>query len=275
MKRFALLLNILIFFAFSSLAALGQSTGTEDVLNNLFKRILSTRDDDERIRLNDSLVLVIDQYAGSGDIFTHRFENLRYLGQILSSDSRIKILTWNLILTDGTNRYFCYLIRNRGKDSGNKIIKLTGVNMDDAPRIDLTYAEGNWYGALYYGIQPFRSGKETCYAVLGLDFANLQVSRKIIDIMSFSDEGELTLGKSCFRKGDQIVLREVFEYQADGVMTLRFNDKKTIIFDNLAPISTGEKYDQGYYGTEFSFNAYVLKKGLWNFVKNYKVRIRK
>ena len=93
--------------------------------------------------------------------------------------------------------------------------------------------------------------------------------------MSLSDEGELTLGKGCFRKGDQIMLREVFEYQADGVMTLRFNDKKTIIFDNLALISTGEKYEQGSYGTEFSFNAFVFKKGLWNFVKNYKVRIRK
>ncbi len=274
MKSKAFLINLLVSLAAFSPAAHGQQPGTEDLLNNLFTRILDTRDDDERMRLNDSLVLVIDKYAGSGDILTNRFENLRYLGQILSPDSRIKILTWNLILTDGTNKYFCFIIRRGGKDAGNKITKLTGANMDDAPRTDATYTQDNWYGALYYGIQPFRSGKETCYAVLGLDFANLQVSRKIIDVMSFGDNGELTLGKECFRKGDQIMLREVFEYHADGVMTLRFNDKKTIIFDNLAPISAGQKYDQGYFGTEFSFNAYILKKGFWNFVKNYDVKIK-
>ncbi|MFH0842738.1 MAG: hypothetical protein V1903_08970 [Bacteroidota bacterium] len=274
MKRNAFLMNFLVLLAAFSLAAKGQQPTTEDVLNNLFTRILGTRDDDERMRLNDSLVLVIDKYAGSGDILTHRFENLRYLGQILSPDSRIKILTWNLILTDGTNKYFCYIIRRGGKDAGNKITKLTGINMDDAPRTDVTYTEDNWYGALYYGIQPFRAGKKTCYAVLGLDFANLQVSRKIIDVISFGGDGRLTMGRGCFRKEDQIILREVFEYQVDGVMTLRFNDKKTIIFDNLAPISTGQKYDQGYYGTEFSFNAYVLKKGFWDFVKNYDVKIK-
>jgi hypothetical protein len=275
MKGNPLLIIVLVLFADFSLPANGQQQpGTEDILNNLFTRIPGTRDDEERMRLNDSIVLVIDKYTGSGTIFTHRFDNLRYLGQILSTDSRVKILTWNLVLTDGTNKYFCYIIKNGGKESLNKITKLTGTNMDSAPGTGVTFTEDNWYGALYYGIQPFRTGKEACYAVLGLDFANLQVTRKIIDVISFSSEGELTFGKRCFLKGDQILFREVFEYQADGVMTLRFNDKKTIIFDNLAPISSGQKYDQGYYGTEFSFNAYVLKKGLWNYEKNYEVRIK-
>ena len=274
MRQKAICIIILIFFSIPSLDISAQQPGTEEILEDLFSRILNTRSNDERIRINDSINLLIEKYVASEVIFTHRFENLRYLGQIPSPDSRVKIVTWNLILTDGTNRYFCYIIRKEGQGRENKIYRLTGANMDEAPKTDITYTADDWYGALYYGIQPFRIGKETCYAVLGLDYGSLQLSRKIIDVMSFSEEGDIIFGRKCFQKEDQLRSRVVLEYSADGVMTLRFNDKKTIIFDRLAPVNKGQGINPEYYGTEFSFDAYKLKKGLWRFVKNVEVKNR-
>ena len=274
MRQKVICIIILIFFSIPFLDISAQQPGTEEILEDLFSRILNTRSNDERIRINDSINLLIEKYVASEVIFTHRFENLRYLGQIPSPDSRVKIVTWNLILTDGTNRYFCYIIRKEGQGKGNKIYRLTGANMDEAPKTDITYPADDWYGALYYGIQPFRIGKETCYAVLGLDYGSLQLSRKIIDVMSFSEEGDIIFGRKCFQKEDQLRSRVVLEYSADGVMTLRFNDKKTIIFDHLAPVNKGQGNNPEYYGTEFSFDAYKLKKGLWRFVKNVEVKNR-
>lgn len=274
MKMIYFLVMTAAFLAAAPTDTRGAQPDQEEVLSNLFSGILATRNDEERIRLNDSILLIIDQYVRSGSVFSHRFENLRYLGQILSSDGNVKIITWNIILTDGTSKYYCYIIRKGTKNEGNSITRLEGRNMDEAPRTDLTYSEDNWYGALYYGIQPFKTGREVFYAVLGLDYANLQVSRKIIDVLSFTGDGRVVFGKECFKKDDEIKMRDVFDYQADGVMSLRFGDKKTIIFDNLAPITEGHRYDQGFYGTEFSFNAYILKKGLWNFVTNHEVKTR-
>jgi hypothetical protein len=107
---------------------------------------------------------------------------------------------------------------------------------------------------------------------LGLDYGSLLVSRKIIDVMSFSGEDGIIFGKSCFQKEGETKLREVLEYSADGIMTLRFHNKKTIVFDHLVPISSGQKYDQDNYGSEFSYDAYIYNKGLWRFVRNVDIR---
>ena len=272
MKQKAYFIILVFLLLIPAVKGKAQPPGTGGMLENLFSRILDTRNDAERIRINDSINLIIDSYVASDVIFTHRFENLRYLGQILSPDSRIKIITWNLILTDGTNRYFCYFIRKGEKGKENSIYYLEGINMDEAPRTDITYSAKEWYGALYYGIQPFRSDKKIFYVVLGLDYGSLSLTRKIIDVINFTDEGGIKFGKKCFLRDNETKQREVLEYSAEGVVTLRFHDKKTIIFDHLVPISRGQQNNPENYGAEFSFDAYILKKGLWRFVKNVDIR---
>jgi hypothetical protein len=272
MRQKAYFIIFVVLLLIPAIRGMAQPPGAGGLLGDLFPRILDTRNDAERIRINDSIRSIIDRYVTSDVIFTHRFENLRYLGQILSPDSRIKIITWNLILTDGTNRYFCYFIRKGEKGRENIIFRLEGANMDKAPRTDITYSANNWYGALYYGIQPFKSGKEIYYVVLGLDYGSLLVTRKIIDIVNFTDEGDIIFGKECFIKDNVTKQREVLEYSADGVVTLRFHDKKSIIFDHLVPISQDRQNNPDNYGTDYSFDAYILKKGYWRFVKNVDVK---
>jgi len=269
MKQTGCFLILLLLLAAPAVSLNGQQAETEETLSDLFSRILNTRDDDERVRLNDSIDLIIREYVSSDLVFTHRFGYIRYLGQILSPDSRVKIVTWNLILTGGTCRYYCYIIRKGEQGADNKTVRLTAVNSDEAPETGKTYSADDWYGALYYSIQPFRVGRDTYYAILGLDYGSLLVSRKIIDVLRFTEEGKVIFGMDCFEREGSLKYREVLEYHADGVMTLRFSDRKTILFDHLAPISSGRKFDQGYYGTEFSFDAYILKKGLWVFEKNF------
>lgn len=272
MKQKVLYIIIVVLLLIPAIQSKAQVPGSDELLGDLFPRILDTRNDAERLRINDSIKLIIDSYVTSDVIFTHRFENLRYLGQILSPDSRIKIITWNLILTDGTNRYFCYFIRKGEKGKENTVYHLEGTNMDEAPRTDKTYTAKEWYGALYYGIQPFRSDKEIYYIVLGLDYGSLSLTRKIIDVINFTDEGGIIFGKKCFFRDNETKQREVLEYSAEGIVTLRFHNKKTIIFDHLVPISRGQQNNPENYGAEFSFDAYILKKGLWRFVKNVDVK---
>jgi hypothetical protein len=271
-KVFSIIVIILSLVSAGKIYA--QTPDTEEILGDLFSRIMETRNNDERIRINDSINMLIERYITSELIFEHRFENLKHLGQILSPDSRIKIITWNLLLTDGTNRYFCYIIRKGDHGGENRIYRLSGVNMDDPPRTDMTYSADNWYGALYYSIQPFRIGRETLYVVLGLDYTNLTLSTKIIDVLGFTDDGQITFGKKCFIRGDAFSLREVLEYSADGVVTLRFHNRKMIIFDHLVPVTSGQRDNPENYGAEYTFDAYVLKKGSWRFEKNVNVKFK-
>jgi hypothetical protein len=272
-KAFYIILTAL--FLVPAMKIKSQQPESGEILQELFYRIVDTRNNEERIQLNDSIIKIIDKYVESERVLDHRFTDLRYLGQILSPDSRLKIITWNLNLTDGTNKYFCYVIRKAKKGKPNEIFKLTAVNMDEPPSINTTYSEENWYGALYYAVQPFRYKRETCYVLLGLDYTNLLVSTKIIDVLTFTEDGGIIFGKDCFIKEGEKRFRELLKYSSDGVAILRFNNRKSIIFDHLVPVSQVRRNSPEYYVPEFSFDAYVLKKGMWRFKENFEPKMRR
>jgi len=275
MRQKTFYIILIALFMVPAMKVKSQQPESGEILQQLFNGILDTRNDEERIQLNDSIIKTIDKYVESERILDHRFADLRYLGQILSPDSRLKIITWNLNLTDGTNKYFCYLIRKGNKGKSNQVFKLAGVNLDEPPSINTTYSANNWYGALYYAVQPFRYKRETYYILLGLDYTNLLVSTKIIDVLTFTEEGGIIFGKECFIKGDEKRFRELLSYSSDGVVTLRFNNRKSIIFDHLIPVSQVRQNSPEYYIPEFSFDAYILKKGMWRFKENFEPKMRR
>ncbi len=184
-----------------------------------------------------------------------------------SSDSRVKIITWNLMLRDGTNRYFCYLIRKMKKGNGNKVTKLTGENSEEEIVTDRSYTAGDWYGALYYAITPCKKD----YILLGLDFGSTMVSRKIIEVLSFTPEGEVVFGKDIFVRENEKKFREVIGYSSESIVSLRFNSPRIIVFDHLDSFSTGDG-DSESLGAGRSFDGYVYKKGIWKFTTGIDAR---
>jgi hypothetical protein len=275
MKRYTYIIIVLLLISALQTNCRAVSPDTSVVLESLFRRILNTNSDAERIRLNDSVKVIIDSYSASDSVLVHKFSHLRYLGQILSSDSKVKIITWNLILREGGNKYFCYIIRKGNRGEPNKIHKLTGENRDESPAADSTYLEKDWYGALYYALQPFKKDKQIHYLILGIDYGNSSTARKIIDVMTFTPEGDILFGNKCFRKDDNLSSRIVIEYFSEGVISLRMLSPKTVVFDHLASISDDQKSSPENLGSEYSFDGYTLKKGLWRFISNVDARNKK
>ena len=251
------------------------SSDPSATLEELFVRILNTNDDAIRTEANDSIITIIDSYVRSDSIFSHTFSNLRFLGQVESPDSKLKIITWNLVLRNSSNKYFCYLIRKGKKNSPNLVYELKGENKKEKIRNDILYNADNWYGALYYKIIPFMRNHSDYYLLLGLDNGNTQISRKIIDVLSFPQDGGLILGNDSFIRDKTTRLREVFEYSSDGIMTLRIQSRKMIVFDHLDAYSTGHQNDYDSYGAGLTFDGYVLKRGSWHFTSNIDVKNKK
>ena len=152
--RFSILL-ILFLFLFSGTLLCGQDSNNDISLKleKLFSGLRENLPQETKIEKNDSVRSIIMSYASSDSVFTHRFSNLRFLGQITSPDSLVKILTWNLIFTDGGNRYFCYIIKRDRKKGAGKVYTLTGFYNEGHIRTDTSYSTTNWYGALYYDLR--------------------------------------------------------------------------------------------------------------------------
>lgn len=275
MRKFTFITIAVFLFSIPQTNSRASSPDTPILLGNLFRRILNTNDDIERIRLNDSVQVIIDSYAASDTAFTHKFSGLRYLGQIVSSDSKVKIITWNLVLRDSANRYFCYIIRKGDHGEKNKVHKLTGKSREEGPVSDTTYPENDWYGALYYSLQPFKKDKETLYLILGVDYANLTTTRKIIDVMTFSPGGDIIFGNNCFMKDEKVSSRVVIEYFSEGVITVRMLSSKIVVFDHLASISGDQKNEAKLLGSDYFYDGYTFKKGFWRFTTNVDARNKK
>jgi hypothetical protein len=245
-----------------------------DSLEKLFVRLRSVSDDSLRLRINDSIRLSVESIA-SDKMFSHNYSNLRYLGQISSSDSLVKIITWNLVLTSQPGRYFCYFIRRSSDGNANKVYSLTHAYDDNPIRTDTVYTQSDWYGALYYEIKPFYSEKRQCWILLGINYSNPLMTRKIIDVLSFSPEGTLLFGRKWFDSGKSVGFRHVLEYSSSAVISLRFSSDNAIVFDHLVPLAPTGNDDRLYYGPDYSFDAYIFKNGIWNLSINIDARNRR
>ena len=273
MKKIPILLILAFNLLFSVHEGMASGPDTSAVLEKLFSRLMASRDDADRIRINDSIKIIIDGYSESDTAFTHRFDNLKYLGQITSKDSRLKIITWNLILKDSPGRYYCYFINNTGKQS--RVFRLEGRYAEAPVKSDVTYNEKDWYGALYYDLRRYGKGSDNYWVLLGIDFGNSSVTRKIIDVVSFTPEGGIIFGRKLFGQGNTAKFREVLEYSSEAVVSLKFVSDKSIVFDHLVPLSPALKEKREFYGPDFSYDAYNLEKGIWIFKSNVDIRNRK
>jgi hypothetical protein len=272
MKRICLIITLFIILINNIINCQINTSKIDGDIEGMFRRLRENLSSTDKLAINDSIRLFVENYISSDTVFEHRFSNLRFLGQITSPDNQVKIITWNLILEDGVNRYFCYLIKKTVAGIKNNIYKLSGFYNEAPINSDTIYSESNWYGALYYDIRPFATGKELSYVLLGIDYGNSFITRKIIDVVSFGSGNSLIFGKKSFSDGKQLLSRVIFEFAATAVMTLRFNSDSSIFFDHLSPFSPELKDNRQYYGPDFSFDSYNLENGLWRLKSNVDIR---
>lgn len=272
MKKFSIYI-FLFFLTSGSVAAQPQHLNKNDVLSGLFSRIVSNSDDETRQLTNDSLRTFIKNYAGSDTVFNFTYD-AKFLGQITSPDSLVKIITWNLLLESGRNRYFSYIIHRDENDNKNKnkVYELTAEYTGKTIFSDTTYHTSDWYGALYYSIRPFPDDTVKSWVILGLDFGNSDVSRKVIDVLSFPDDKSPLFGRKWFETQSGPKFRQVFEYSSMGTMTLRFMSDTSIVFDHLVPVSASSETGRLYYGPDYSYDSFVFSNDRWKFKVNVDAR---
>ena len=272
MRNLLLYFSIIVSISTSTLKGQIQVNNTPQILEKLYGRLLSNYIDADRVRINDSIRFIIDSYVKSDSVFNHRFENLRYLGQITSPDSLLKIVTWNLVLKSNQSWYFCYFISKTEPGKENRIYRLATTYSEEQIKTDTIYIEPDWYGALYYDIKPYTINDKKCWILLGIDYGNPFVSRKIIEVLNFKPDASIIFGKKWFASEEKIKFREVFEYSSNGMMSLRFSSDISIVFDHLVPFSTALKDDRRYYGPDFSLDSYNFENGLWRLKINVDAR---
>jgi hypothetical protein len=245
----------------------------EQVLDSLFNSLYNAGNNSERERINNEIIIKFEKVLSIKESFSFPFDSLNNIGKILSPDKKLRLFTWNIPFSDGTHKYCGFIQYYPPKAKDFNVYRL----IDTKPGIDLPeekiLSDTNWFGALYYEIVEARHEGITYYTLLGFDFNNLLTSKKIVDILYFSNDTIPVFGKPVFNYQDKLLNRIIFEYSSKVSMSLKYNKNlKMIIYDHLSPSKPSYKDHYMFYGPDFSYDGLEFRNGTWNEIRDVDVR---
>jgi len=242
----------------------------EDSLAFYRQAVFAAQEDYPRMVANEKFLSWMRTALDNPNSFDYNFKKIQSISTIVSPDKSFRIFNWNVENDDLSQQFYCFIQQNN-KD--HRVTELIESPIDPRKPEKVVLDEYEWMGALYYDIIPVKSGGKTFYTLLGWDGNNRLTNKKIIDVFSWSSNGNLKIGAPIFKSKNGIKKRIVFEHNGDVSMTLTYHeDKSQIIFNHLAPMDQRLDGNVAYYVPDLTFNAYELSKGKWIFKEDVDVR---
>lgn len=268
---------ISLLFGFLSYSQVSHTLVTyENSLKMSFNSLNSNNDEASQISINKNIISLMDSALAMPESFIYRFDSLTKIGKILSPDKKFRLFSWNVPMTDGTQKYFCIIQMAPEKKGKDRLYHLEGLSGRTDKAEKAVLGSKNWYGALYYSIIPFKRNHKNSYILLGLDFNDYNTNRKIIDVLNFSTDSTITFGAPVFIIKNTSQCRIIFEYSKRASMSLNFDKKRQmLVFDHLSPSNPRYVGKFEYYGPDFSYDAFSLKDDKWIYTPDVIVKNEK
>lgn len=171
--------------------------------------------------------------------FNYEFTKLKGLSVQYPEDRSFRIFTWELHIDRDNYRHYGAIQRNSKKldltplvDRGDQLLQ----NPETA-----RLSSDNWLGYAVYRMKEGGTYRgRPYYFLFGYDTYEAFRRRKILDVLSFNENGQPVFGLPIFISYNDAGLlipdrtRIVLQYGAGGVITLRYDEElDSIIYENL------------------------------------------
>ncbi len=248
-----------------------------DTLKIICKKLYSSNTDIDKQKYNHQLLKTFELALNKPNSFDYAFDSLNDVARLTPSDKSFRIINWNVPYSDGTQEYFGFIqykhiqIKKIGffKKEKTETIQLYPLIDKSAetknPENSITDNK-KWFGMLYYKIITKKTKNKTYYTLLAWDGNDKLSMKKIIDVLTFDDNGNPRFGADIFNMPKKNPKRIIFEYAATCSMSLKYSSKKdSIVFDHLAPEQPQLEGQYQYYCTDMSYDGFGFKHGKWNY----------
>ncbi|MDD2279572.1 MAG: hypothetical protein PHD06_13175 [Bacteroidales bacterium] len=270
-KRF-LISALIVFTSFMAYSTNEEGIdGIEDRIVQLIDSIESTSNFNQKNELNNELLSLLYDALLLDNSFEYPFNKVQKMGILTSPDKKVRVYTWNIPQAGGHQKYFGFIQTN--VNQLQNIYPLTDNRKQiETPQL-LTLSTDTWHGALYYSIRVDNFFGKNVYTLLGVDMNNLFSTKRIIEIITLSDNGEPQLGAPVFRVKGNILNRIVFEFSAKASMILRWNEEmQMIVFDHLTPMRNDYAENYQFYVPDSSYDGFKLTELGWEYKADIDVR---
>ncbi len=278
------LLTLLLLTKSISAQPFYNGSAIQDSLNLLSSLVWQQKADSARVLNNNVFFRKFQSALESAQSIAFPFDSVNGITRVASEDGEIRIFTWNIPFSDGTNKYFGFIQLLRENPVLIPLVS-TYSNPADFTTKQLTTQE--WYGALYYQLIQVKIGKKMAYTLLGWDGYTSNSNRKLIDILYIDDNGNVVLGMPVFKTEKGIRSRVVLEYAEKANMLLRYDyqtiriEKRKkikkekawlIVMDRLVPMDPSMEGFRNYYVPAGDiYDGFIFRDGYWVLVEDIDV----
>lgn len=276
----SLLLATQILFAQS----VNVKPGIQDSLSKISSLIWKQKTDSARIQANDIFYAKFLSVLSTNSNKDIPLDSIYGITSIFSDDRLLRIFTWNVPLSEGTNKYFGFIQLFR---DSTVVIPLESKNMDPADIALEQLTSQLWYGAIYYKLIQVEIAGNKAYTLLGWDGYSSSSNRKIIDIISIDPLGNIIFGMPVFKTDKGIKSRVVMEYAEKANMLLRYDYQSImvkkrkkikkenawlIVMDRLIPMDPSmDGFRKYYVPAGDTYDGYIFRDGYWVLVEDIDV----
>lgn len=248
----------------------------EDSLVSLSYKVINSNDEMVRRNSNNVFIRTLVSALKLPNSFEYNFDSVKSISILKSKDNVFRIFTWHLVTDDGYYRYYGAIQKN------NKDRLELYAFFDNSAFIlnpeDTSLNKDSWFGAHYYTIVETqkRKSKNKQYVLLGWKGNDPKTNMKVIDVLSFDENGQPIFGAPIFNYNDKVKQRVVFEYAESVSMLLRYLPKKKwIVYDHLAPPNEKSEGQYEVYGPDLSYDGLKYKRKKWYLMEKIDLRNEK
>lgn len=272
--HFCLLLVTVTVFTFSSAKAhrnTFENTQTSDSLQLLGNLIQHGENDSVRVGANKIFQKQLHNILQQATSF--EFDSVNNVSVINAPDKSFRILTWTLPSYEGSYSFFGFIQTFNKKTHEARVFDLVDSTYQiEKPEVAKLTTD-KWYGAVYYKILMNKKEGKNYYTLLGWKGKNPVSSQKVIEVLHFSGDKPM-FGFPLFKKENVYRNRLIFEFAAQAVMSLHYEEsKKLIVFDHLsAPTKKNVDQVNLILGPDGSYDALKFTGGKWILLRDIDIR---
>lgn len=198
---------------------------------------------------------------------------LPFVSRLTADDKNTDIFTWALKRAEDSYKSYGFLWTKDPKTNESKVIRFEDKSENIKNPETKNLGRVSWLGCVYYSLVDISKGKKKMFLVLGYGGHTPQVRRKVAEIISFNNVGDVQFGAPIFEKENRKFNRVVLEFNSKATVALKFDvQQQTLFYDFLVPIDNKYIGNPAFYGPNGSYDAFKLKGQKLTFIKDADAR---
>ncbi len=263
-------LLILLLFLFSGAFAQIPAEHFLHSLDSLGHVLYANNADSVKLGANQELEQRFEDFLQKQASVDLPVDSLKFIKRVAPDDDHFRLFTWAVPLSEHRYLYSGLMQRlQHGKPSG-----VAALRQGSMPVLENeTYDGQHWPGAVYTQLIE-KKDDQTFYTLLGWMGDEPGKARRVIDVLTFGDDGSMQFGLPVFVLGKKVNDRVIFEFTSEVPFHLAWEEQRVpgkkrkkewmIVFNHLGGNDPAmgrmfkaavPAYDQ--------FDAFLFEKGRW------------